>query len=156
MLPILNTSTRNSVRALRSLQVFCRCLVVGFVGLTIGFTCPTSAFGSCGDYLHRHGRTIDFHVGSFGSLADHDQSILPATSIPRQLPVRRCHGPNCSGSPTPHIPQAPISFSVAGRTDCAFLPKFEFDCDATHCGNRIPQSERGDYFTPDSIFRPPA
>ncbi len=129
----------------------CRFAVCAFA--FAAFLCsaaPVSA--SCGHYLFRNGIPVAQQSSSLSYESFSEIQEEPAGQVPRSVPSRRCHGPNCSANPS-SIPGA-TSNLVRELDQQAILDLF------THTPLirdpvQIPESEHGNVFVPSSIFRPP-
>lgn len=104
-----------------------------------------SAYASCGDYLHRNGQSVSEHL-----------MLMTEQDAPTEVPIRRCSGPNCSESPLPLSPVPAVPVSLVRSTDTAMLLELSGDSGSKRNSVQVPQSERGAFFEPSSVFRPPA
>ena len=139
-----------SRRRLR-LQVVTKCVVVCFVFLSAG-----PLFASCGNYLYRNGKPVSWHAVS---IASQESRLLAGGSIgfaPPHESVPPCSGPNCSSRPMPHFPvsQVPLGLVKGLRAECILESMAEHQPASETLEH--PQSERGAFFEPLPIFRPPA
>jgi|GEM_PF-6375398 len=75
---------------------------------------------------------------------------------PPQNSSPRCSGPNCSSRPIPHFPvsQFPPGLVKGLRAECVLESLVEQQLSSEM--REHPQSERGAFFEPLPIFRPPA
>ncbi len=118
------------------------------------------ASASCGDYLYRNGTPVSGHsmphTLPMDDLQNRSEPEATSQNSPFQLPARRCSGPNCSRSPLPvaPLPAAPSNL-IHGFDQMAILEALDRTESSRGCLD-IPQSERGSFFEPSSIFRPPA
>ncbi len=132
------------------LQAVTRCVAVCCVFLSAG-----PLFASCGDYLFRNGKPVSGHSMS---VTAQEAVLLPGglTGVAPQNSVPRCSGPNCSSRPIPHfpVPQVPTGHVKGFRAECVLESLAEQQLSSEMLEN--PQSERGAFFEPLPIFRPPA
>ena len=128
-----------------------RCVAACCVFLSAG-----PLFASCGDYLFRNGSPVSGHLMSVTA----QEMVLSAGRLisvaPPQNSVPRCSGPNCSSRPIPHFPvsQVPPGLVKGLRAECVLESLAEQQLSSEMLEN--PQSERGAFFEPLPIFRPPA
>ena len=131
-----------------SLQRF----IPAIVAVSMASVWTTTAFASCGNYLYRNGRTVtDSSFSMNGQDENHGSGKTPAP-----VPVRPCHGPNCSGDPIPlaPVPVAPTNL-IRGFDQAAILETLT-DLISPSLTIEHPESECGADFEPPSVFRPPA
>lgn len=133
------------------LQAVTRCVVACCVFLSAG-----SLFASCGDYLFRNGKPVSGHSTS---VMGQDAVFSAGRRIgeaPPQNSVPICSGPNCSSRPFSHFPasQIPRVLVKGFRAECVLESMTEQQQPSKMLEN--PQSERGAFFEPLPIFRPPA
>jgi len=123
---------------------------------SITLACSGSVTASCGSYLFKHGMNLERKVLPSDSLLLMQAEGMSRHGIPLEIPVRHCSGPNCSSSPLPlaPIPVVPVN-PIRGSVDAIVLQR-QVEADSCSRHNQIPQSERGAFFEPSSIFRPPA
>ncbi len=124
--------------------------------MILGLNWTASASASCGNYLHRNGQPVNGHLVSMDSLSGVHAEGISSSESPLEVPVRRCSGPNCSSNPLPlaPVPVAPVNlFRVV---DPAVILESLSKASSTRDGIQVPQSERGGFFEPSSVFRPPA
>ena len=124
--------------------------------IIFGLNWTASASASCGNYLHRNGQPVSGHLVSMDSLSGVHAEGISSNEAPLEVPVRRCSGPNCSSSPLPLAPVPVAPVNLFRTVDPAVILESATDPDSTRDGIQVPQSERGAFFEPSSVFRPPA
>ncbi len=146
------SSTYSSERRkpIREDESLCRWMkTIVCVAVAIAWSSVASA--SCGNYLYRNGKSV---INSSLSMHEHNSNRALETA-PIELPSPPCHGPNCTGNPTPlmPVPVAPTNL-VRGFDQAAVLESLA-QTSILRRAVEIPTSERGACFVPSSIFRPP-
>ncbi len=113
------------------------------------------ADGSCGSYLFRRGKPVAFHAAGgmpeslVGLRMLDDSHVSPAShSIP-------CSGPHCSQSDRPFSPVEVPPTVRMGDSDQALLSSQIEPGTFLASAHIVPASERGSYFEPNRVFRPP-
>jgi hypothetical protein len=137
------TGLRRAMQSLRGPVVF--------VGLLI--VMMPAAKGSCGSYLYRKGQPVSGHP--MGSMIA--ASPVAATAGDEQPFEHKCSGPDCRRSASPRGPAplpAPVDFGRFSKS--SMLGGKQDRADASIETMRHPASERGAFFEPQSVFRPPA
>lgn len=127
-------------------------VLMAIVTISVVSVWSSSASASCGNYLYRNGKQVT--ETSF-SMNDHNENHA-ARRVPADMPVPPCHGPNCSGNPTPLAPVPTAPTNMIRGFDQATILESLADPASPSGAIEIPESERGARFVPSSIFRPPA
>ena len=148
---ILILRTR-SPRSRDNLRLFLAILIVVLVQWS---RFANSAVASCADYLLQHSKPVINHFSDTG----HYKSLVSLAIVDPFTPLRPastpCNGPHCSRTPDPIAPvEAPSTVRLRNSDQAALL------ADLAHPksnGERliIPESERGAFFEPRPLFRPP-
>lgn len=124
--------------------------------IVLGLNWTSSASASCGNYLHRNGQPVSGHVVSMDSVTGVHAEGISSNKTPLEVPVRRCSGPNCSSNPLPLAPVPVAPVNLFRTVDPGVILQSLTDADSVREGLQVPQSERGAFFEPSSVFRPPA
>ena len=120
--------------------------------ISVALVWSSTASASCGNYLYRNGKQV---ADSSFSMSDYRENHA-SSKLPDGIPVPPCHGPNCSGSPTPLAPVPAAPMNLIRGFDQATILESLADSASPSRATEIPESERGARFVPASIFRPPA
>ena len=120
--------------------------------ISVALVWTSTASASCGNYLYRNGKQV---TDSSFSMNNHNENDA-SSRIPAGMPVPPCHGPNCSGSPTPLAPVPVAPTNLIRGFDQATILESLADSISPSGAIEIPESERGARFEPSSVFRPPA
>lgn len=109
-----------------------------------------SAAASCGDYLIVNGKPVADH-----QMPEHESDRVPGQQNSKESPFPSCSGPNCSNRPAPGVPnpEAPTNLRSLGPADLVKLLDLGF---GPRRMSRVPESERGAFYLPSEVFRPPA
>ncbi len=134
-------------------------MIVAVILLIIAGPSSTSASASCGHYLFRNGKPVVDHAMIHSNVAVNvvaESNSQKDTDSPLSTPIRRCIGPNCSGSKVPIAPTPFAPLRLLPGADSAVLLESHVGHDNQRKVTAIPESERGARYLPSLIFRPPA
>ncbi len=156
MLASFGSIRNNALPLVGTGRVSLRRVLFAASAIIFGLNWTASASASCGSYLHRNGQPVSGHLVSMDSLSSVHAEGISSNEAPLEVPVRRCSGPNCSSNPLPLAPNPVAPVNLFRVVDPAVIPESLTDADSRRDGIQVPQSERGAFFEPSSVFRPPA